>query len=79
MILCYIVFISRITQLLCTAFTGWYEISIFVPLNGSYDNINEKSFHYWIEAAIAALADLNSDNDAGKLEFIGSINGTPPL
>ena len=42
-------------------------------------SINERSFYYWIEAAIAPLSDLNSNNDAGKLEFIGCINGTPPL
>jgi hypothetical protein len=42
-------------------------------------SINERSFYYWIEAAIAPLSDLTSNNDAGKLEFIGCINGTPPL
>ena len=42
-------------------------------------SINERSYHYWIEAAIAPLSDLTSDDDAGKLEFIGYINGTPSL
>jgi hypothetical protein len=42
-------------------------------------DINERSFYYWIEAAIAPLNDLTSDDDAGKLEFIGCINGTPSL
>src|SRR5215212_2622837 len=42
-------------------------------------SINERSFYYWIEAAIAPLSDLTSNNDAGKLEFIGCINGTPSL
>jgi hypothetical protein len=42
-------------------------------------SINERSFYYWIEAAIAPLSDLTSDDDAGKLEFIGYINGTPSL
>ena len=42
-------------------------------------DINERSFYYWIEAAIAPLSDLTSDDDAGNLEFIGCINGTPPL
>ncbi len=41
--------------------------------------INERSFYFWIEAAIAPLSDLTSNNDAGKLEFIGCINGTPSL
>jgi hypothetical protein len=41
--------------------------------------INERSFYYWIEAAIAPLSDLTSNSDAGKLEFIGYVNGTPPL
>ena len=54
------------------------------PLNTSekvkeVSSINERSFHYWIEAAIAPLSDLTSNDDAGKLEFIGYINGTPPL
>ena len=43
------------------------------------NSINERSFHYWIEAAIAPLSDLNSTDHAGKLEFIGYINGTPSL
>jgi hypothetical protein len=42
-------------------------------------DINERSFYYWIEAAIAPLSDLTSNNNAGKLEFVGCINGTPPL
>jgi hypothetical protein len=42
-------------------------------------SINERSFYYWIEAAIAPLSDLTSNDDAGKLEFIGCINGTPSL
>jgi hypothetical protein len=42
-------------------------------------SIDERSYYYWIEAAIASLSDLASDNDAGKLEFIGYINGTPSL
>jgi hypothetical protein len=42
-------------------------------------SINERSFYYWIEAAIATVSDLASDNYAGKLEFVGCINGTPPL
>jgi hypothetical protein len=41
--------------------------------------IDERSFYYWIEAAIAPLSDLSSNDNAGKLEFIGYINGTPPL
>ena len=53
------------------------------PLNTSEKvkevSINERSFYYWIEAAIATLSDLTSNDDAGKLEFIGYINGTPPL
>jgi hypothetical protein len=56
----------------------------FPPLNTGEKakevlSINEKSFYYWIEVAIAPLTDLNSNNDAGKLEFIGCINGTPSL
>jgi len=43
------------------------------------DSIDERSFYYWIEAAIALLSDLTSKDDAGKLEFIGYINGTPSL
>jgi hypothetical protein len=42
-------------------------------------SINERSFYYWIEAAIAPLSDLTSKDDVGKLEFIGCINGTPSL
>jgi hypothetical protein len=42
-------------------------------------NINDKVFSYWVEAAIAPLTDLDSDDDAGYIEFIGSINGTPAL
>jgi hypothetical protein len=42
-------------------------------------SINERSFYYWIEAVIAPLSDLPSNDDAGKLEFIGCINGTPSL
>jgi hypothetical protein len=42
-------------------------------------SIDERSFYYWIEAAIAPLSDLTSKDDAGKLEFIGYINGTPSL
>jgi hypothetical protein len=42
------------------------------------DSINERSFHFWIEAAIAPITGLTFD-DAGKLEFIGCINGTPSL
>jgi hypothetical protein len=41
--------------------------------------INERSFYFWIEAAIAPLSDLTSNNDVGKLEFKGCINRTPPL
>jgi hypothetical protein len=58
-------------------------IGHFPPLNTNEKakevDINERSFYYWIEAAIAPLNDLTSDDDAGKLEFIGCINGTPPL
>jgi hypothetical protein len=36
-------------------------------------------FYYWIEAAIAPLPELTSNDDTGKLEFIGCINGTPSL
>jgi hypothetical protein len=43
------------------------------------DSIDERSFYYWIEAAIAPLSDLTSKDDAGKLEFIGYINGIPSL
>jgi hypothetical protein len=42
-------------------------------------SIDERSFYYWIEAAIAPLSDLTSNDDAGKLEFLGCINGTPSL
>ena len=42
-------------------------------------SINERSFYFWIEAAIAPLSDLASNDNAGKLEFIGCTNGTPPL
>jgi hypothetical protein len=55
----------------------------FLPLLYSSEKakvgINERSFHYWIEAAIAPLSDLTSKGDAGKLEFLGYINGTPSL
>jgi hypothetical protein len=54
----------------------------FPPINTGEKakvSINERSFYYWIEAAIAPLSDFASDNDAGKFEFIGCINGTPPL
>jgi hypothetical protein len=33
-------------------------------------SINERSFYYWIEAAIAPLSDLTSNNDAGKLYIV---------
>ena len=32
-----------------------------------------------LRQTIATLSDLTSDDDAGKVEFIGCINGTPPL
>ena len=54
----------------------------FPPLNTGEKvevSINERSFHYWIEVAIAPLSDLTSNHDAGKLEFMGYINGTPSL
>jgi hypothetical protein len=53
----------------------------FPPLHGEAKEvgINERLFYYWIEAAIAPLSDLTSNNDAGKLEFVGCINGTPSL
>lgn len=57
-------------------------IGHFPPLNTSEEvkvTINERSFYYWIEAAIAPLSDLTSNDNAGKLEFIGCINGTPSL
>ena len=42
-------------------------------------SIHERVFYYWIEASIAPLSDMTSNYDAGKLEFIGYINGTPSL
>jgi hypothetical protein len=42
-------------------------------------SINERSYYYWIEVAIAPLSDFTSEDDAGKIEFIGCINGTPSL
>jgi hypothetical protein len=41
--------------------------------------VNERSFYHWIDAAIVPLSDLTSNDNAGKLEFIGYINGTPSL
>jgi hypothetical protein len=35
-------------------------------------SIDERSFYYWIEAAMAPLSDLTSNDDAGKLEFLDS-------
>ena len=40
---------------------------------------NERIFYYWVEAAIAPLTELSSTDDAGKLDFIGCVNGTPSL
>ncbi|MGA9844986.1 MAG: hypothetical protein WBQ25_22000 [Nitrososphaeraceae archaeon] len=40
---------------------------------------NTRSFYYWLEAAIAAKSDDPNYNNAGKIEFIGCINGTPSL
>jgi hypothetical protein len=45
----------------------------------SNTTLNERVFYYWVEAAIAPLTEFSSNDDAGRLEFIGCINGTPPL
>lgn len=40
---------------------------------------NSRSFYYWLEVAIAARADDPNFNNAGQIEIIGCINGTPSL
>jgi hypothetical protein len=40
---------------------------------------NSRSFYYWLEVAIAARSDNPDFNNAGKIEIIGSINGTPSI
>ena len=40
---------------------------------------NTRSFYYWLEVAIAAKSDDPNYDDAGKIEIIGCINGTPSL
>ena len=39
---------------------------------------NTRSFYYWLEVAIAVKSE-NQIEDAGEIEIIGSINGTPSL
>ena len=57
-------------------------VQYFPPLNTNEKakvSVNERSFYYCIDAAIVPLSDLTSNDNAGKLEFIGYINGTPSL